>query len=479
MSGFRIEGNSSGNVVEVNAANQLKVVLETSPGANPGNVGGARLFCENDAGSRMGTAYLRSPEVDEDYRLRVGQDSLIDAENLYYGAQNTGKHRYGNSTITITWGAGGVTLNGTNVTTASTGCELRTWAYFPVFGSGRTYYETIAAFTAQPTVNVIVEFGAGLTNSTGTAAPTDGAYFRLTSSGLSCVVVFNGAETEVNVPGGWSYTNNQACKFGITVTLRECEFWIDDVRVARIAAVTAVGTGFSASALPWFAQQRHPAVAASAFQTKLFSYLVSLGGLNPVTDFDDVGNSLYGSYQGLSGFTMGTLANFANSANPTAAVPTNTTAALGSGLGGQFWETDTLAVTTDGIICSYVVPSPTIVVPGRRLCIKGIKIDSFVQTALTGGGYNAVWSLAFGHTSISLATAEGASAKAPRRIPLGVQTVAAGAVALTQLQSVLFDFTRPVIVNPGEMLQVVKKKVGAAPSAGVIAHIITFDYGWI
>ena len=327
--------------------------------------------------------------------------------------------------------------------------------------------------------NVIVEFGLGLTNNTGTAAPTDGAFFRLTSAGLVCVCTFNGSETTAAVPVAFTYANNQACKFQIAVTLREVEFWINDQRAASIDVPISSGTPFSALTLPWFAQQRQPGTASAVLQTKIFNYVVVLGGVTQTTDFDDIGNALYGSYQGLSGGTMGSLANYANSANPTAAVPTNTTAALGSGLGGQFWETDTLAVTTDGVISSYQVPAGTIAIPGRRLVIKGVKIDSYVQTALTGGGYVAQWSLAFGHTAVALNTGEAATTKAPRRVPLGVQTVASGAVALTVLPTIYVSFTRPVVVNPGEFVATARKKVGTAPSAGVIAHTVMFDYGWI
>jgi hypothetical protein len=52
-------------------------------------------------------------------------------------------------------------------------------------------------------------------------------------------------------------------------------------------------------------------------------------------------------------------------------------------------------------------------------------------------------------------------------------------VVLTDLKVLTVTFTRPVVVNPGEFVAVVKKKVGTAPSAGVVAHSITFDYGWI
>lgn len=478
MAGFRIEGNTSGNVVEVNASNQLKTVLETDAGTNPGNVGAVRLFCENDDGTHMGTAYLRSPETDEDYRLRVGTDSLLDCEQFFHTAQNTGKFRYGTTTLTAVWGTGGLTLNGGGVTTTGTGCEVRTHAQFPIFGSGNTFVETVVAFTAQPTANVIVECGLGFTVGAGVGAPTDGAFFRLTNAGMQCVVTFNGSETTASVPVSWSYTNSQALKLCIAITLREVEFWIDDVRVGAISA-GASGAAFSAFAAPWFVQQRQPGTAGAVLQTKVFNYLLSQGGLVQCLDAADIGNSVFGSYQGLTGYTMGTLANFANSANPTAAAPTNTTAALGSGLGGQFWETDTLAVTTDGIISSYQVPAGTVAIPGRRLLIKGVKIESFVQTALTGGGYNAVWSLAFGHTAVSLATTEAATTKAPRRVALGVQSVASAAAALTLLQVVNTRFDRPIVVNPGEFVACVKKKVGTAPTAGVVAHIITFDYGWI
>lgn len=159
-------------------------------------------------------------------------------------------------------------------------------------------------------------------------------------------------------------------------------------------------------------------------------------------------------------------------------ITTTTTAALGSGLGGQFWETDTLAVTTDGVICSYQVPAGTANVQGRRLVLRGVNINSFIQTALTGGGYVAQWSIAFGHTTVSLATAEAATSKASRRVGIGVQAVVSGAVISTVLNSLQINFDSPIYVNPSEFIAIVKKKVGTAPSAGVIAHLITLDYGW-
>lgn len=437
------------------------------------------MFTENDDGTYTGTRSVRSPETDKDFRLRVGQDSLLAFETFTHAAQNTAKYRYGNTTMTATWSASGVTLNGSSITTTATGAALRTRADFPVYTAGVTYAEQLVGFSAQPTANVIVEFGLGISPDAANGAPTDGCFFRLTSAGLQCVVSFNGSETTVSAPVGFSYTNNQIIKFAVAASARSVDFWANDTRVATIPVPVSGGLVNSAQTLPCFIMQRHPGVAGAVLQAKLFGMMVSLGGLTQTIDYDDLNASIHGAYEGTTGNTMGSLANFANSANPTAAVPTNTTAALGTGLGGQFWETDTLAVTTDGVICSYQVPAGSIANPGRRLVIKGVKVESFVQTALTGGGYVGVWSLAFGHTAVSLATGEAATTKAPRRIALGNQAVASAAAVSTALATVQFDFTRPVIVNPGEFIAVVKKKVGTAPSAGVIAHTITFDAGWI
>ena len=84
MAGIRIEGNTSGTVAEVTGSNQLKVILETDAATAPQNVGAVRFFSENDPGSQTGTPYLYSPETDEDYRLRIAIDNMLDSETFNY-----------------------------------------------------------------------------------------------------------------------------------------------------------------------------------------------------------------------------------------------------------------------------------------------------------------------------------------------------------------------------------------------------------
>jgi hypothetical protein len=274
---------------------------------------------------------------------------------------------------------------------------------------------------------------------------------------------------------------NTTRHFIVQWTEDNVKFWIDDVIVAVVDLPTAGALITASGSLPSLLRNYNSGVTGAAQVMRAANITVSIADLQNAKPWSHTMAGQGGcAYQGQTGGTMGSTANYANSANPTAAIPTNTTAALGSGLGGQFWETDTLAVTTDGIISSFQNPAASAALPGKVLYITGVKIESFIQTVLTGGGYNASWSLAFGHTAVSLATAEssGAATKAPRKIALGQQSVAAAAAVLTTLQTVQMSFNSPIPVFPGEFIQTVKKKIGTAPSAGVVAHLVTIDGYW-
>jgi hypothetical protein len=177
--------------------------------------------------------------------------------------------------------------------------------------------------------------------------------------------------------------------------------------------------------------------------------------------------------QGTSGNTMGSTALYSNSlAAGAGAAMTNTTAALGTGLGGQFSVQPTLAVGTDGIVCSFQVPAGSINITPRRLVISGIQIQGAITTALTGGPVVYAYSLAYGHTALSLATAETgsfvtATTKAPRRVPLGYETYAATAAVGVIGGGIKIAFSKDIVVNPGEFVAIVAKNFGVVTSAGL------------
>lgn len=473
MSGIPIaSGVAANQEATVDTSGNLAVKLPLIPG----QIGGVRMFSENDPGVLTGNASLVSPETSDDFRLRVEGDTVLDTEAFCYAAQNTGKHNFVNTTLAASWGSGYLTTNSTAITTINTGLQFRTYDFFPLMGASQLYGEFNAAFTSIGVTNTIIDFGFFLSGGANPFAPTDGAYFRVTNAGIIGVVNFAGVETTTGV-FAFAPTLNTNAKYSLTVTQRSVDFWINDQLAGSIPTPAGNGQPFQSAALPLAV--RHAIVGGAAsgvIQFKVADYTVSTGGFisTPAWEQARAAAGAHG-YQGQSGGTMGSTANYANSANPAAAVPTNTTAALGAGLGGQFWETDTLAVTTDGIISSYQNPAGTATYQGRTLLIYGVYVDSYIQTGLTGGGYNAQWSIAFGHTAVALNTAESATAKAPRRIALGSNTVASGAVALTQLATIGKQFQAPIAVQPGGFFAVVKKKVGTAPSAGVVAHAITVD----
>lgn len=499
MGGFRIEGNVSGNVVEVAGTNQLKVVSEQDITSNPGNVGAVKIVSENDGGYYTASTKLASPETDIDYRLRVSQDFLLDEEVFYYTAQNTGKHTYTNVTVANAWTAGNMTTNSANtaVFSSGTGTVFNTYAYFPNTGTQTLSADFECGFSAQPQSNVFIEFGLGLPGGAA-AAPTDGVFFRLDSSGLKGVASNNSTETIVGPftgPGNtgvWAYTTSKKYQFICYMSAVEAQFWMNDGTGAslmgRIPLPSAQNRICMAPGVQVFMKHRITGGSSTTAIQGLFgAYNVRLGGSNVTTTASTQGNRMYGSYQGLSGGTMGSLARTGtittgNEANVTAAVPTTTTAALGSGLGGTFWETVSLAVNTDGIIMSYQVPAGTALIPGRRLVLRGLYLNSYVQTVIAGGPYTAEWFLAYGHTSVSLATAEAANTKAPRRIalPFVQQVTAAQAVNTTIANTVPFcDFgDAPVFVNPGEFIQVCTRHIGTAGTTGTVVHRVTPVFGW-
>lgn len=485
----KLLGSTSGNGAEVTTDGDLKVIAEqvnTLAGVyQPGKVGAIRVFNEIDSGANLGTALLRSADVDLDFRNRVAHDILLDSEIFSYTAQNTGKFILNATTMTGVFTAGNFTTNGSSITTTTTGLTLSSYAFFPIIGTNEIVCDMEVAFSAAPVTNTIIDFGLFVRGAANPFAPLDGCYFRLNSAGLQAVI--NSAGSEVTSDITFTYTNSKKYQYSIVASQRRVEFYITDAGkrtlVAALDAPDANGLFCMSGALPF--SIRHAITGGAAggvLQAQLGSYTVHLTGGQFNASLGDTGNRMYGSHQGLSGGTLGSLANYANSANPTAAVATNTTAALGTGLGGQFWETATLAVNTDGIICSYQVPAGSATVQGRRLKIKGVGVAAYVQAAITGGPCIIQLALCFGHSAVSLATAEAATTKAPRRVALPeLLQVTAGQAVSTPLTIVGESFTKfdePIYVNPGEFVAIAAKKIGTAITAGVIAYVITFDYSW-
>lgn len=486
MAGIRIEGNTSGAVAEVTGSNQLKVILETNAEGAPQNVGGVRFFSENDAGSQTGAPALSSPETDEDYRLRVAIENMLDSETFNYAAQNTGKHTYTTSVITAAWNQNGLITNASSNTSAG-GAIVSTYAEFPIFGANILFAEFEASINALCPSNVIVDWGMFRRLAGQPYDPTDGIFFRLSPSGLQGVVNYNTTETTTSV-FDFTFELNRKYQFILAINQRSVQFWVDGILYGVIETPNGLGQPCMSATLPLSIRHGHTSTAGGIMQFTLNNYNISIGGVNLSLELSELGNAMLGSYQGLSGGTMGSLATYTNNTNPTAAVPSNTalTANLLGGLGGQAWQTFTsgLAANTDGILMSYQVPAGTISVQGKRLRILGVKMSAFIQAALTGGGFNSTFTLAFGGTSVNLTTAEGVAAKARRIVLLpeftqAVTSAQAANTIVSQPGGAVSNFDAPIFVDPGQFVQLCVKHVGTVATAGVIAYNIQLVYSWV
>lgn len=458
--------------------------------ATPAGVGAVRMFSENDPGVVTGTPYLQSPETDDDYRLRVAHENLLDAETFNYAGQNTGKFSYRNTTMANAWTSNGLQTNSGAITTVNTGTLVQTYAFFPLHGTSSTYCNISVSFNVStfPT-NTTLDFGMFLANTATPYAPTDGVYFRVTSAGLFGYINFNGTETPagpfVVAAGGanWAPTIGEKYSFLIIINEAYVEFWIDNVLYGETEVPVAQGQPFQAASLPMSIRNAIGGTAASAgMQCLISDTTISVGGPLYADRHSVIGNRVYGSYQGLSGgAAMGSLASYANSTNPTASAGSNTAANV-TGLGGQGAITAQVTGTTDNIMCSYQVPAGTVAVQGRRLVMRGVKIScANLGAAVATTATTIALSVAFGHTAVSLATAEAATTKAPRRLPLGFMywNVGAPVGATPQNGDIYMNFDSPVYVNPGEFIATAMKfVVGTATASQAIWYHVTFDYGW-
>jgi hypothetical protein len=478
---------ASGVEADVDVDKQLFTRLNDDPKKS----GSLTIFSEKDDGAITGIRKLMSPEVSGDYRQRSGIDTILDSEIFCYASQNTSKHFYRFTTMTADLNAGSLRLNALGVNTTSIGMAFSTNKYFPLVNAAPLYIETIMSLPAIVGANTVLDFGGIIPGAANPYAPTDGAFFRWNASGLFGVLTNNGAETTVG-PVPFMPTLNKSYHHVIVTDQDHVEFWIDNQLYGEIATPNSLGGPFLSGSVPWCVRMAHVGGAAGQIiQPRIYAYGVSLGDFatNKAWPAQMSGMGGQGA-QGQSGGTQGSTHIFpANSAAVTTTVPTNTTNTA-NGLGGRVQVALVASATTDFILYGFQVPAGTAVVPGKSLYLKRVKITGAVTTALvapTAGIPLVSFDLGYGSTAASLATTESASfaatTKKARLIPLGfmqfsgnVQTVTAP-VAGSVGNELDFDFEAPIVVNPGEWVQVVMRCVNCG-AGGLVSFAASFNTYW-
>ncbi len=485
---LRIKGTT--HLAEVNSSNQLKVIQETDVSTNPNNVGAVRAFNENDPGSKTGSPYLKSSEVSQDFRSRVGLDTVLFSYTFNAITQNTGLWKYAATTMAMAQSAGFLNVNSAGTSTVSGNfAYLQTWRYFPLIGTAPICVELTGAFTILPQVNEVFLMGLGV--ATGAAEPVDGIWLELTSDGLKGCVRYNSGvaakQTLINGASLATFPLNSNSKYTITIGEREIEYWIDDVLYGEQPIPTGQGQAFLSTSLPLFIQKYNNGTVGSSPTSILKVGDVTVTLMDIATNKTWAGQ-MAGTGLGLQTLDGGTFTNgaqqiqWANTALPTAAAATNTTAALGAFLGGIFQMNAAATSATDVIISSYQNPLGGVNQTARTVYLRGIQVDLVNAGAANSATVPSTYAVAvaWGSTAASLVTTEAGSfvnntTKIRRIQPIGTLSIPINAVIGQQAPySCQFDFEAPILVNPGEFVGVVVKILsGAATASQVLQFVIS------
>jgi hypothetical protein len=452
-----------------------------NPPMTPEQAGWVTMQAENDDGTHLGTRQVYAPEVSKDYRIRTGQDNMVFNESFPGSTINTSLYANFVSTMTSVCLNGFAVLNNGLSVAPGTYNLLKTYRHFPCYKQYTTQAEMEIQLSAAPVTGNRCEWGLFI--ATTTAAPTDGVFFRLDSTeGFVGVMNYAGIETTCNISSGLIGVGITK-SYLIYIGSRFVEFWIDNELVGEIERPAGQGAATSSTNLP-MAFRNFNVTAVSTAQT------LRIGNVN-VTFGDQAMSKPWGhvlsgmgatSMQGQTGATLQSTALMNNSPAAAAAALANATAAAQFiGLGGIFNVLPTLTVGTDGILCSYQAPAGTAALPGRSLYITDIKLHSAVTTVLAGNTTPIVYacSLAYGHTGLSLGTAEGITSKSPRRLPLGIITHSINAPVGEASQQIEHRMSSGVVVvHPGEYIQVALRNLGSVTTTGALTFMVSFNGYW-
>lgn len=458
----------------------IKVTLPNAPQYT----GVVRSMSENDPGSIVGTPVLKSPEVSQDYRIRTGVDTVMFSDIFNATAQNISLYKHAFGTMTMTQSSGFLNVNAAGTSTASGNfASLQTWRYFPLIGTSPLAVEIVGQVDRVPVANEVFLCGLGVAN--GAAEPLDGIWFEYTDAGLKGCTRFNSGTvnktpamlTTAQLPLNISKT------FSIVVGYNVIEFWIDNVLYGTLNKDAAAGVPFISGSLPWFCVKYNNGLIGTSPNMK-----IQIAALY-VTLMDIGTNMTWAGQMASNGLTLQQLnggsatspqIQWANTALPTAAAATNTTAALGAFIGGIFQQNAAATSATDVIIASYQNPLGGVAQTARTLKLRGIKIDCVnLGAAVATTATTMAVALAWGGSSVTLAATESTSfqtgtTKLRRIQPLGVVTFAVGAAIGAVANPIQFDFEAPIVINPGEYVQVIAKiLVGTATASEVFCWVIS------
>ena len=477
-----IKSGNSTDLMTVDSNKSAQVVMPLDESL----AGFAALTAEVDSGSVTGSRLTRALEANEDYVLRVGVDNLIFAEHFNGTTVNAGQWLQTLNNMTVAQANGYLTLNNTGATTNGYYAIVNSYKTAPFIGTQTTYIQFMANIEYPSATNKIMEIGVGYAATT--AAPTDGVFFRWGADGtLKGVVNNNGSEilsTNPITPPTTATTHN----YLIALSWQAVEFWIDDILQSRIVVPVANGQATRSSAFPFVARVYNSGGSASnAPKINLSDIVVTINGA-PLNRPYPMTRASFGENcnTGCTTFTtLGTQSNWTNSPTIGSFTLTNGFAPTGTNvngatLGGLFQFAAQAGAVTDFQVYTYQVPAGSVSVTGKTLYITDIRIDCINTGAAVAGTATVMhWALAFGGSAIDLATADAATTKAGRRMPLGTMGWIVGAAIGTAGNPIAMNLMTPIPVYQGQYLQIIEQTViGTATGSEVFRGSVSIGGFW-
>lgn len=465
-----LKGGHSTNTIDVDSNNNLDVTIPLSAAS-----GYITITPEPDDGTITGSNLRRILDSSKNYRTRVGIDRILWQDTFNHGTLNTSRYMANATTQSITVANAFLNLNANNVTASPGPVSLvNTFKTFSILNKYPLYVDIQASLSNTMQNNSIIEFGLGI--AAGTSIPTDGVFFRMSGGSMTAVVNYNGFETistNIYTPIVSSMTH-----YLIVVGQGKSEFWVDDILLKTINTPILTGASTMSASVPLFFRNYNPGgVIASPIQLNVSQVGVTQADMDTGREWRGTISTMgLSSINAPDGQTPGFTSNNTNNSTPTLAVATNTTAGYIT-LGGQFAFNASAGTETDYIAFAYQNPVGTPSIPGKSLIITGVKIDSSVSGATAGVSPTLLqWTIGVGSTGVSLLTVDDVTlgTRAPRRLNLGTQSIAANAVVGTNCDRTIdCEFISPLMVEAGTYCHIILKvPIGLATTNQIIRGIV-------
>ena len=500
MAGFRIEGNTSGNVLEVDANNRMLVSVGTDA-TTAGTV--------NITSNTRGT-YTNKLEITEEGQAYATEPYTIFDLN-FNSNSSVWSSKINTNATTLTKGTnnGYMRLNNGAVTTTATGISIYSNRVFYIQEASELRIRIYAKHTNITATNKQIELGLGYYNFAAGQANQMNEFigFRWTTAGGLLGVVgtsFGGAPTEqtININSNVPYSDAIIHEYELIVTESKVHFYVDGTYQGTINNDPTAWSLTKGIALPFIARQFHSGATSAACTFDIGAVNIRKAGC-----FDNQTFSAVQAAQGLSSYfyqpdfavSAATHSIPASGTAPTANPGSNTVSAANSTttLGGLIRQTLTGVTTTlssnilwTGYQNTSLPTAAGQATNARNFYVTAISISPMVvTTALVGGGFTVGWFAAIGASALSLATTDAdgttsSGAKAPRYIPLSlVSTLAAtaplGTVA-TDVGDHTFIFPTPLPILPGEFIAIAMRTlaVTAAVTQGSADAMININGYW-